>query len=482
MTTPHPRFRFAPSPTGYLHIGGARTALFNWLLARKLGGTFVLRIEDTDQARSTGESVNAILDAMKWMGLDWDEGPGVGGECGPYFQMQRLPIYKQYAEKLIASGKAYRCWTTKAEMDALREQAKSEGKPAFKFDSPWRDRTDGPMDEPYVVRFKMPRDDGAEGFDDLVYGYIEKKHSDLDDWVMLRSDGVPTYNFGVVIDDHTMGITTVARGDDHVNNTPMHVGLYKALGAPLPQYAHLPMILGADKARLSKRHGAVSVTNYRDDGYLPDALVNYLARLGWSHGDQEIFTRAELIEHFGFDHVGRTAGVFNPEKLQWVNNQWMKNEGPDALVGLYREQLAREGLEEPDSERAKKLLALYIERQNTLSDVVKAAHFFYVRGVTIDEKAGTKHLLGQRELLEKVRERAATGTFEAGALEEWFNHTSEELGVKLGKMAQPVRVAVTGTAASPSLFETLELIGQDETVRRLDEALVWIGEKSPPAA
>lgn len=482
MTTARPRFRFAPSPTGYLHIGGARTALFNWLLARQSHGAFVLRIEDTDQARSTGESVNAILDAMKWLGLDWDEGPGVGGECGPYFQMQRLSIYREYAERLIAEGKAYRCYTTKEEMDALREKAKAEGQPAFKFESPWRDRTDGPDGAPHVVRFKTPRGDGAYGFDDLVYGYIEKKHSDLDDWVMLRSDGVPTYNFGVVIDDLTMGITTVARGDDHVNNTPMHVGLFQALGPTMPAFAHLPMILGADKARLSKRHGAVSVTSYRDDGYLPDALVNYLARLGWSHGDQEIFSRAELIEHFGFDHVGRTAGVFNPEKLQWVNNQWMKREGPDALVGLYREQLARAGYEEPDTDRARKLLALYIERQNTLADVVKAAAYFYSRGVVIDEKAGTKHLLGNRSMLEKVRDRVGSGAFEAASLEEWFQAYSAELGVGLGKVAQPVRVAVTGNTASPSLFETLELIGRDETQRRLDAAIAWIGEKTPPGA
>lgn len=482
MTTVRPRFRFAPSPTGYLHIGGARTALFNWLLARQTGGVFILRIEDTDQARSTGESVNAIFDAMKWLGLDWDEGPGVGGESGPYFQMQRLPIYRQYADKLIAQGKAYRCYTTKEEMDALREKAKAEGQPAFRFESPWRDRTDGPSDTPHVVRFRMPQGEGAAGFEDLVYGYIEKKHSDLDDWVMLRSDGVPTYNFGVVIDDLTMGVTTVARGDDHVNNTPIHVELYRALGLEPPRFAHLPMILGADKSRLSKRHGAVSVTNYRDEGYLPDALVNYLARLGWSHGDQEIFTREELIEYFSFAHVGRTAGVFNPDKLKWVNNQWMKLKGPDQLVGLYREQLAQRGLEEPDTERAKRLLGLFIERQNTLQDVVQAVGYFYSDGVTIDEKAGTKHLLGERPLLERVRDRVSSGTFEAGALEEWFQKTSEDLGVKLGKVAQPVRVAVTGNTASPSLFDTLELIGQAETVRRLEDAIRWASEKTPPGA
>lgn len=477
-----PRLRFAPSPTGYLHIGGARTALFNWLYARRTQGTFVLRVEDTDVERSTDESVNAILDAMRWLGLDWDEGPGVGGESGPYFQTQRLHVYQEYAERLIASGHAYRSYETKEDLDKAREEAKARGQIGFRYDSPWRDRADGPRDQPHVIRFKMPRDDRPVGFTDIVYGHIEKRHDDLDDWIMVRPNGMPTYNFGAAIDDLTMNITLVARGDDHINNTPMQVELLHALGAPLPQFAHLPMILGADKQRLSKRHGAVSVTAYRDLGYLPHALVNYLARLGWSHGDQEIFTRAELIAAFGFDHVGKTAGVFNPEKLLWVNYQWMKQSTPAELAPMAAEELHRRGLRASPDERLQRIVAFVQERSKTLLELADQCAVFYPKEIVIDEKAGTKHLLGNRPVLESVRERLADGPFEAAALEEWFKEEAARRELGLGKLAQPVRVAVTGGTVSPPLFDTLELIGREECVRRMDGALQWINEKVPPGA
>lgn len=477
-----PRLRFAPSPTGYLHIGGARTALFNWLYARHSKGTFILRIEDTDQARSTDESVNAILDAMRWLGLDWDEGPAAGGESGPYFQMQRLPIYRDFAERLIASGHAYRSYETKADLDQAREQAKAAGQVAFRYDSPWRDRTDGPRDEPHVIRFRMPRDEEPVAFEDLVYGRIAKRHCDMDDWIMVRSDGVPTYNFGAAVDDYTMGVTLVARGDDHVNNTPPQVALFRALGVPPPQFAHLPMILGADKQRLSKRHGAVSVTSYRDMGYLPHALVNYLARLGWSHGDDEIFTRLQLIEYFGFDQVGRNAGVFNPEKLLWLNHHWMRQASAQELAPLLADQLARRDVAAPVDARMLALIAQLQERARTVVEMADHALVFYTQGVTIDPAAGRKHLLGERPLLEAMRERLVQGPVDAPSLEEWTRQYAEQNELKLGKVAQPVRVAVTGSTVSPPLFDTLALLGRDEAVRRMDDALRWIGEQTPPAA
>jgi glutamyl-tRNA synthetase len=477
-----PRVRFAPSPTGYLHIGGARTALFNWLYARRHGGTFVLRIEDTDQERSTDASVNAIFDAMTWLGLDWDEGPGVGGPNGPYFQTQRLPVYKEFADKLIASGHAYRSYETREELAALREKAKAAGQAAFRYDSPWRDRTDGPVDQPHVIRFKMPRTDRAVGFDDLVYGHIEKRCSDMDDWIMVRPDGIPTYNFGAAIDDLTMGITLIARGDDHVNNTPPQVAVFEALGARVPQFAHLPMILGADKTRLSKRHGAVSVTAYRDQGYLPHALVNYLARFGWSHGDDEVFTRAQLVEYFGFDHVGKTAGVFNPEKLLWLNNHWLRATPVDEVAALLAAHLQRRGLEGSPDARLQQIVLQLRERAKTLEEMADHAAFFFTKGVTIDEKAGAKELLPNRAWLAAVREHLTSAPLEAASLEEWFKQQAEKQGMKLGKLAQPVRVAATGTTVSPPLFDTIVLVGRDEVLRRLDAALAWITAKTPPVA
>jgi len=461
------RVRFAPSPTGYLHIGGARTALFNWLWARKTGGVFVLRIEDTDQSRSTAESEQAILDSMQWLGLDWDEGPSVargdggvmgGGPHAPYFQMQRLATYDRHAEELIAEGRAYRCNCTKETLDALRKQAEKE-KRGFKYPGTCRDKHLPRGTPGAVVRFRMP-DAGETSFDDLVKGRITTRHSELQDEVILRADGVPLYNFGAVVDDIEMKITMVARGDDHVVNTPRQILMYQAMEYPVPAFAHLPMILGADKQRLSKRHGAVSVLQYRDDGYLPGALVNYLARLGWSHGDQEIFSIKELIEKFDWEHVGATAGVFNPEKLQWLNQQWIKAAPPGELARL--------------TGTTPEFITLMLERAKTLNDFRASWQAWMAADLPVyDEKSVQKqftpaskpHLLEARALLDA---RWSEGH---AALEQAFRSLAEQRGLKLGNLLQPLRVAATGSTVSPPLFETLAVIGRDRTLRRIDAAL-----------
>ncbi|MGE3550728.1 MAG: glutamate--tRNA ligase, partial [Geobacter sp.] len=328
------RVRFAPSPTGYLHVGGARTALFNWLYARHFGGTFILRIEDTDTERSTQESVDAILQGMEWLGLDWDE--------GPFYQTDNFPLYKQHVQKLLDEGKAYRCWCSQETLEAKREAAMAEGRKP-KYDGTCRHRQDQPLDQPFVIRFKAP-EEGETAFDDLIKGRIAFPNAELDDLIISRTDGTPTYNFCVVIDDALMRISHVIRGDDHVNNTPRQIQLYEALGYPVPLFAHVPMILGSDKARLSKRHGATSVIAYRDMGYLPEALNNYLVRLGWSHGDDEIFSRPEMIEKFDINHVGRAPSVFNPDKLNWLNAHYIKTSEPARLAELLKPHLATRGV------------------------------------------------------------------------------------------------------------------------------------------
>jgi glutamyl-tRNA synthetase len=453
------RVRFAPSPTGYLHIGGARTALFNWLWARQQKGAFILRIEDTDQSRSTQESEQAIIDSLKWLGLDWDEGPGVGGPHAPYFQMQRLATYDKHAEKLIAAGKAYRCDCSKATLDALREQAAKE-KRGFKYPGTCRDKHLPRGTPNAVVRFRMP-EEGATTFKDLVKGEITTQHKELQDEVILRADGVPLYNFGAVVDDIEMRITMVARGDDHVVNTPRQILMYQALEYPVPVFAHLPMILGADKQRLSKRHGAVSVLQYRDEGYLPGALVNYLARLGWSHGDQEIFTIDELIKNFDWEHVGATAGVFNPQKLEWLNQQWIKSTPAGELARL--------------TGTPAEFVKLMQERAKTLNEIrdAWAAYMADDLPAAYDDKAVAKQLTAEtRPLLREARDLIGR-TFDQGAqaMEHAFRALAESRGLGLGKLAQPVRVAVTGTTVSPPLFETMVLLGKERTLRRIDAAL-----------
>ncbi len=473
---PAPRVRFAPSPTGYLHIGGARTALFNWLFARRTGGTFILRIEDTDRVRSTESSLQAILDGMRWMGLDWDEGPAVttadgtvigGGPHAPYFQMQRLGTYERHADALIEGGRAYRCVCTKAELDVLREQAKAE-KRGFKYPGTCRDRGIAKGTPGAVVRFRMPAE-GATVLHDLVKGEIVTQHSELQDEVIVRADGVPLYNFGAVVDDVEMGITLVARGDDHVVNTPRQMLMYQALNYPVPVFAHLPMILGADKQRLSKRHGAVSVLQYRDDGYLPGALLNYLVRLGWSHGDEEIFTLEDLKSKFDWEHVGATAGVFNPEKLLWLNQEWIKRTPVAELSALVRSLRDLGPAEQLDG-----FILLMKERAKTLLDFADAyTRLIAPLQVEYDAKSVAKNLTAEsKPMLAEARALLAT-RFDDGtpALDAAFRDFAAQKGLGLGKVLQPLRVATTGSTVSPPLFELLALVGKERTLARLDAAL-----------
>jgi glutamyl-tRNA synthetase len=464
-----PRVRFAPSPTGYLHIGGARTALFNWLWARRTGGTFVLRIEDTDRERSTREAEAAIFDALRWLGLDWDEGPEVGGPHGPYFQMERLDLYEAHAERLVREGKAYACTCTREELEAGRKQAEAE-KRQYRYPGTCREK---PFDRsrPHVIRFRVP-EHGATGWDDLVKGHISTPHDTLQDEVILRSDRVPLYNFGAVVDDVTMEITLVARGDDHVNNTARQILMYRALGYPVPTFAHLPMILGADKTRLSKRHGATSVTAYREMGYLPEAVVNYLVRLGWGHGDQEIFTREELVRLFDLEDVGATAGVFNPDKMAWVNHEWMKRLSPDELARKALPYFRAAGLPAEDDAKLRHVCAVARERARTFGEYVEQFRYFYAP-VALDPKAKAKFLVAaSRPILEEIRAGiAALPSLDTAPLERLFHEAAERRGLGLGKIAQPVRVALTGGTASPSMYDVVQILGRDEATRRLDEAI-----------
>jgi glutamyl-tRNA synthetase len=460
------RVRFAPSPTGYLHIGGARTALFNWLLARKEAGTFILRIEDTDVARSTQESVDAILQAMDWLGLDYDE--------GPFYQSQRFGLYKSKVEELLAAGKAYRCYCTAEELEAKREAAlKAGGKP--KYDGTCRERSDHP-DAPYVVRFKAPQA-GETTFVDRIKGPITFANDELDDLIIQRSDGTPTYNFVVVIDDAEMGLTLVVRGDDHINNTPRQILMYQALGYPVPEFAHVPMILGADKARLSKRHGATSVMAYREMGYLPEAMVNYLVRLGWSHGDQEIFSREELIGKFSLESVGRAAGVFNPDKLLWLNAHYIKTGDPERLGDLLAEQLSAKGIETAAGPPLAAVVKTLQERSRTLVEMADGAAFYYRREVEFDPEAVVKFLTPDRAAIfdALLAELAATESWDHAGIESAFGRVMEATGLKLGKFGPAVRVALVGGTTSPSLFEVLEVLGQEESLRRLRRARGMLG-------
>jgi glutamyl-tRNA synthetase len=468
-----PRVRFAPSPTGYLHIGGARTALFNWLYARRLGGTFILRIEDTDQGRSTKEAEAAIFEGLRWLGLDWDEGPQVGGPHGPYFQMERLDLYESYAEKLVREGKAYACYCTREELDAGRKKAEAE-KRQYRYPGTCRDK---PYDrsKPHVVRFRVP-EHGATGWDDLVKGHISTPHDTLQDEVILRSDRVPLYNFGAVVDDVTMQVNLVGRGDDHVNNTARQILMYRALGYPVPAFAHFPMILGADKTRLSKRHGATNVMAYRDQGFLPQAVVNYLVRLGWSHGDQEIFSLDELVKLFDLKDVGNTAGVFNPDKMAWVNHEWLKKLSDEELAKRALPHFQAAGLPAQEDAKLRHVCAVARERVATLAEYAAQFRYFY-EPPKLDPKAKDKFLTKDtKPVLEAIRAGvAAMDALETAALEKLFHGEAEKRGVGLGKVAQPVRVALTGGTASPGMYDVVQILGKDETLGRLDEALRLIG-------
>jgi glutamyl-tRNA synthetase len=455
------RLRFAPSPTGYLHIGGARTALFNWLLARKEGGKFILRIEDTDVARSTQESVDAILEGMKWLGLDWDE--------GPFYQSDNFPLYREHVERLLSEGKAYRCRCTPEELEAKREQAMKEGRKP-KYDGTCRDLEVGP-DTPSVVRFKSPHG-GATVFNDLIKGRISFNNEELDDLIIQRSDGTPTYNFTVVIDDATMGITTVIRGDDHINNTPRQILLYEALGYPVPQFAHVPMILGADKTRLSKRHGATSVIAYRDMGYLPEAMVNYLVRLGWSHGDQEIFSLDELVRKFDIRDVGKSAGVFNPDKLIWLNAHYIKSGDPERLATLLATFLKERGVERTERPDLASVVKTLQERSKTMLEMTDGALFYYKEDFDYDPKAAEKFLKPEALAVYEsvIGKLDALSDCSHQGIEEIFKEVCAEMGTKLGQIAPPVRVALCGGTVSPGLYEVIEVLGKEDTIKRLRRA------------
>jgi len=468
-----PRVRFAPSPTGYLHIGGARTALFNWLYARHHGGTFVLRIEDTDKERSTDENTAAILDALRWLGLDWDEGPEVGGPHAPYFQSQRGEIYRRYIDRLLAEGKAYKCYCTPEQIEADRQRAQAE-KRQYRYPRTCRDRTDNP-DLPYTVRLKVPLE-GVTAFDDRVYGHIEVKNENLQDWIIARTDGSPIYNFVVVVDDIEMEISLVMRGEDGLNNTMTQLTLYKALGVEPPQFAHLPFILGQDRSKLSKRHGPVSVTRYRDDGFLPEAMINFLARIGWSCGDQEIFTREELIEKFSIEGIGKTAGVFPAEKLVWLNHQRIMHMDPAELADRVTPFIEREGLPMIEREKLIEVCRLQQERARTLVELVEISRYFFTR-VEPEEKAAAKFLTGPS--LDYLREVKAILEAAPDARPETIEPRFQELaakhGVGLGKIAQPVRVALTGGTASPGIYDVIALVGREESIARIDRALQRAG-------
>ncbi|RJP17828.1 MAG: glutamate--tRNA ligase [Deltaproteobacteria bacterium] len=458
--------RFAPSPTGYLHIGGARTALFNRLFARNAGGKFILRIEDTDQERSTPEAVRAILDGMTWLGITWDD--------GPHFQMERMELYRKETDRLLAEGKAYRCVCTKEELDARREEmAARKEKP--RYDGRCRGLSpESAAGKPHVVRFRAP-DAGRTVVHDLLRGDVAYENAELDDLVLLRTDGSPTYNFVVVVDDASMGITHVLRGDDHLNNTPKQVMLYEALGYPLPHFGHFPLIHGMEGGKLSKRQDDVSVTAYRDKGYLPEAMVNYLVRLGWGHGDQEIFSGEEMIRLFSLEHVGRSPSKFNLDKLQNVNAHYIKAYDPGRIAELLVPFLAKRGIEATPSARLAAIVRSLQERARTLDEMAEAAEYYF-REKPTDPKAAAKFLTPEIApvLGELADAFSALDPFSHAAMEEALHAVVERRGGSL-KVHQPIRVALTGGTASPGLFDVMEILGKEEVVRRLRAAAGRIG-------
>jgi glutamyl-tRNA synthetase len=472
------RTRFAPSPTGYLHIGGARTALFNFLFARHHGGQFILRIEDTDRERSTPQAIQAILDAMQWLALDYDD--------GPHYQTARLALYKEKIQELLAKGQAYPCICTASELDAKRQLAmKEKRKPSYDGTCrpPEGAIAELPKGRPFTVRFRSPRA-GTTVVRDAVKGDVIFDNRELDDLIIARSDGTPTYNFCVVVDDIDMAITHVIRGDDHLANTPRQIQLYQAFGAELPQFAHVPLILGTDKARLSKRHGATSVTAYRDMGYLPEAVVNYLVRLGWSYGDQEIFSRAELIEKFSLESVGKSAGVFNAEKFLWLNSHYLKSRPLGQLADDIVPYIRAAGYPVPqDKTWLERMIRTLQDRVKTLVELVDSARYYLTDEITIDEKAVKKFLIPEiaaplQSLIERL---SAIDDFSAAAIEREFTAVLEQHGLNMGHLAQPVRVALTGSTVSPGIHDVIAVLGKERTLRRLRSALQSLGLRDDSA-
>jgi glutamyl-tRNA synthetase len=460
------RTRFAPSPTGFLHIGGARTALFSWAYAKKHGGDFILRIEDTDVARSTPEAVQAILDGMQWLGLDYDE--------GPFYQMQRMDRYKQVIQKMLDEGSAYYCYCSKEELEALRESQMQQGlKP--RYDGRWRPEAgkvlpSPPQDIPPVIRFKNPQS-GHVVWHDLVKGEISIANQELDDLIIARADGTPTYNFCVVVDDWEMGITQVIRGDDHVNNTPRQINMLMALGATIPQYAHLSMILGSDGQKLSKRHGAVSVMQYDEDGYLPEAVLNYLARLGWSHGDDEIFSKQQFCEWFDLDHITPSAAQFNTEKLNWLNAHYIKQADSEYLVSDIAKRLNKLNVVVSVQSNLSAVIDLYKERVSTLNELAANIAYFYQKP-EMDQAVAEKHLTADiKPVIATLVELLKDVDWQAEPIHQVINEVVVQYQLKFPKVAMPLRVILTGIAQSPSIDQVMALLGKDEVLARIDSAL-----------
>ena len=466
--------RFAPSPTGYLHVGGARTALYSWLFSRHNKGEFVLRIEDTDLERSTQPAIDAIMDGMNWLNLNWDE--------GPYYQTKRFDRYNQVIDQMLAAGTAYRCYCSKERLEKLREDQMAKGeKPRYDGCCRHGDHNHTP-DEPHVVRFLNPQE-GSVIFDDKIRGPIEFSNQELDDLIIRRTDGSPTYNFCVVIDDWDMEITHVIRGEDHINNTPRQINILKALGAPVPEYAHVSMILGDDGKKLSKRYNAVSVMQYRDDGYLPDALLNYLVRLGWSHGDQEIFSIDEMIKDFTLEAISKSASAFNTDKLLWLNHHYI-NTLPAEQVAVHLDwHIKQQNIDTSNGPSLVELIKLLGERCKTLKEMAESCHYFYVDFDSFEETAAKKHLRPvARQPLEVVRDKLSAITdWTAENVHKAIQETAEELEVGMGKVGMPLRVAVTGAGQSPALDVTVHAIGKARSIARINKALDFITDRENQA-
>lgn len=458
--------RFAPSPTGYLHVGGARTALYSWLVAQKMGGEFVLRIEDTDIERSSQDAIDAIMEGMEWLGLNWNE--------GPHFQTKRFDRYKELIEQLLKEGKAYRCYCSTERLDALREEKMAAGEKP-RYDGHCRNLTEQPTDVDHVIRFKNPLE-GEVSFDDHVRDNITIANSELDDLIIQRTDGTPTYNFCVVVDDWDMGITHVVRGEDHINNTPRQINILKALGAPIPEYAHVSMILGDDGKKLSKRHGAVGVMQYRDDGFLPEALLNYLVRLGWSHGEQEIFSVDEMKELFSLDSINKAASGFNTDKLLWLNNHYIKTLAPDYVAKHLEWHMEAQKIDTTNGPELTEIVKAMGERVNTLKELAAGCVYCYHDFEEFDEKAAKKHLRGVAlEPLKLVCEKlTALDNWTVNNLYQVIDDTATDLEIGMGKVGMPLRVAITGAGQSPSLDVTLELIGKERSIARLNKAIEFV--------
>ena len=465
--------RFAPSPTGFLHVGGARTALYAWLYAQNKKGEFVLRIEDTDLERSTQEAIDAIIEGMKWLGLEWNE--------GPYYQTKRFDRYNEVIDQLLEQDKAYKCYAPKSLLDEIREGQMAAGlKPRYEASHPLiiEANTDVALDAPHVIRFRNPKE-GTVVFEDDIRGRIEVSNSELDDLIIRRTDGSPTYNFCVVVDDLDMGITQVIRGEDHINNTPRQINIYHALGAKVPQFAHCSMILGDDGTKLSKRHGAVSVMQYRDDGYLPEALLNYLVRLGWSHGDQEIFSKEEMIEHFRLESISKSASAFNTDKLRWLNNHYMKSASPEHVATYLQWHLDQRKIDLSNGPDICAVIQLLAERCNTLCELAEQSRYFYQDFDSFNPEAAKKHL---RPVAKEALQLVLT---KINALENWttenlhhvIEETCSELNVGMGKVGMPLRVAVTGEGQSPSVDAVMQLLGKVRVISRIEKALAFIADR-----